>query len=363
MPQLDALRALAVISVAWAHWMPANYHFNLPFGIAGVQLFFVLSGYLITGILLRCRSDDDTEKPDAKPTDRFFAMRSFYARRFLRIFPLYYGVLVIALIANIANMRSEWGWHAAYLSNFYFYIQGAFTWPIGHFWSLAVEEQFYLVWPWAIVFLPYRWLKPLIVALIAIAPLFRMAGIFFATASQQKFVGTLPIGSLDALGAGALLALFGVSSSAGKQFAKVGLLVCLPLWIVLQIGHDLQGEVLGPIQQTVMILFFVWLIAKTAIGFEGWAGQLLTNPSLIYLGKISYGLYVLHNLAPIPLAAVVDWLRLPAGIYNHLFFRLLPLSIGTVAGASLSWFLYEKPLNDLKKYFPYKPRQIVKANE
>jgi len=143
MPQLDALRAFAVAGVAYFHWIPKKYHYSIPFW-AGVPLFFVLSGFLISSILIQCRHYGDP----------WFAMRAFYARRFLRIFPLFYSIIVAAYVLNLAPMRETVLWHVSYLSNFYFFFHQGWNGNVSHFWSLAVEEQFYLFWPAIVLFAP-----------------------------------------------------------------------------------------------------------------------------------------------------------------------------------------------------------------
>src|SRR5882757_1220817 len=130
--QLDGLRALSVAAVAWSHWraswLPKTY---IPWGELGVATFFVISGFLITGILLDHRTDGS----------RPLVLRQFYARRFLRIFPLFYAALIVALLLRADGMSETWHWHASYLSNIYFYLLG-WHGQMSHFWSLAVEEQF-----------------------------------------------------------------------------------------------------------------------------------------------------------------------------------------------------------------------------
>lgn len=136
MPELDGLRAIAVGAVLFAHFIPVKYHVSLPFGSAGVQLFFVLSGFLITSILLRSK-DVSLRK----------ALKNFYARRFLRIFPLYYLLLALCALTGWMSWQEDLPWHVFYLSNVYISQLG--HWPSvgGHLWSLSVEEQYYLVWP------------------------------------------------------------------------------------------------------------------------------------------------------------------------------------------------------------------------
>ena len=137
MPELDGLRAFAFAAVAVHHWRPRHFDFPL---VSGVHLFFVLSGFLITGILLDARTRNETSASQGVlPT-----LRAFYVRRFLRIFPLYYAALAIATWFDVAGLRQSWPWHASYLSNYQIFLKNDWIGLVGHFWTLAVEEQFYL---------------------------------------------------------------------------------------------------------------------------------------------------------------------------------------------------------------------------
>ncbi len=200
MKQLDGLRAMAVLAVLWTHYLPEEFWlFGIYWGGYGVRLFFVLSGFLITGILLKSRQYIIQGKQCS-----LFAIRQFYIRRFLRIFPLYYAILALAVLIAMPQVKEAIVWHISYLSNVYFALQGRFYGSAGHLWSLAVEEQFYLLWPWVILFLPRRWLLPTIIIFIGIAPLFR----FTSTVVGVNLVAiwVLTPGACDALCLGALLA-------------------------------------------------------------------------------------------------------------------------------------------------------------
>lgn len=128
--QIDSLRALAVTAVLYSHYAATQ---DTDVGVLGVRLFFVISGFLITRILLRARFG-------SPETPRGQILRSFYARRFIRIFPAYYSVILVLML--VPSVRPMIAWHALYATNFYMVLKDTYyLFPAGHFWSLAVEEQ------------------------------------------------------------------------------------------------------------------------------------------------------------------------------------------------------------------------------
>ncbi|MBT2375747.1 acyltransferase family protein [Pseudomonas fluorescens] len=189
----DELRAVAVIAVMFYHlgWTQFGY------GWAGVPFFFVISGFLITGILL--------DNKDSQPGNYFY---TFYARRCLRIFPLYYLYLfVIALwCAALGVQTSGWTHFLLYLQNYYLGANQFHLVPgmeLGHTWTLAVEEQFYMIWPFLIFFVGRHYLKPMIFFLITASVLSR-----FWIGENTSYVPFAPLTSnLDTLCLGALLAI------------------------------------------------------------------------------------------------------------------------------------------------------------
>jgi hypothetical protein len=167
MPQLDGLRAFAVAAVVVYHFVPGGWNFA---AYLGVKLFFTLSGFLITGILLKARETAETENQN-----RTNVLGRFYVRRFLRIFPLYYFVVTVAWVIDLEPTRKIIVWLLTYTLNIRMAWQGYYEASFAHFWSLAVEEQFYLVAPWLVLFLPKKWIKPALIAVIAIGPLYRLS--------------------------------------------------------------------------------------------------------------------------------------------------------------------------------------------
>ena len=356
MAQLDGLRTLAVVAVVWSHWVPHEFHFGLPWG-TGVQLFFVLSGFLITGILLDNRPDGDNAQPGAV----FLALRRFYARRFLRIFPLFYLVLVVAVVFNVDSIRAVWPWHFGYLSNVYYYLMGPDGFDhFGHFWSLAVEEQFYLVWPFLVLLLPRRALRWALFGLILVAPVFRAAISGIAPDPQKAHY--LPLSCLDALGIGALFALVirakGTPQISPRALARFCLWVGVPGTLV--VGYLMRAHLASPAVASAghlfMVLFYGWVVFTAANGFPGIVGRVLEWGPMVYLGRISYGLYVYHLFSELCLPTVYRWLHVAPSWEASVGFRLAVQTALTLAVAVVSWHVFEKPLNDLKRFFPYPKR-------
>jgi peptidoglycan/LPS O-acetylase OafA/YrhL len=341
MVQLDGLRALAVLAVLWSHWAPEQWKFGLPWG-TGVQLFFVLSGFLITGILLDHR---------ASGLERMRVWRSFYIRRALRIFPLFYLVLSLSLMIGLGNIRHTWMWHALYMSNFY-YFTGNSQDVFAHFWSLAVEEQFYLVWPFLILLLPVRILPGWIIFMIILAPISRI--ILAGCGYSDLVIRLLPSSCLDALGTGALLAWTKrFAADCGwnpRRVALLCLLSGLPTYVLAGV-FDVTGHApywMKTLGHTGMDLFYGWIVIEASVGFQGWIRRLLQSVTLTYIGRISYGIYVFHFFAPslfpdLPFEDTARGYALRLAAYATLTFLI----------AATSWRFYERPLNRLKTLVPY----------
>lgn len=165
--EFDGLRAIAVMAVLQRHFW-VNLLSVIDTGVFGVQLFFVLSGFLITGILL-----DSVSRVRDHGSSIREELKTFYLRRFLRIFPVYYLVLAVTALLGVPTVTEYFGWHALYLTNFLVIELGKLPNPSGVFWSLAVEEQFNLLWPAIVLLTPRRTLVPIMAALILLAIVFR----------------------------------------------------------------------------------------------------------------------------------------------------------------------------------------------
>jgi peptidoglycan/LPS O-acetylase OafA/YrhL len=348
MPQLDALRAFAVFAVLVVHFVghAPRWLMLIPWAACGVELFFVLSGFLITGILL------DSRKQIEAGVGAWWMLRQFYVRRFLRIFPLYYAVIVVGRIIQLNGFTETFGWNLAYLTNFYIVMKGEWIGAASHLWTLSVEEQFYLVWPWIVFFLPKRWLLPSFVGIFLFAIVYRAV----AFSWFGPWLNVTPFASFDCFGAGALLALAQRRDCEGhpglrRTLCLIGLSLGIPLLIIAVAGQFSPQSIPGRLgaMNLAMTFLFTPLISGAASGFAGLPGLILMQKPIRYMGKISYGIYIYH----VPVSWLIGnskWLNAVPRFIPHsaVFF------VVTLAVAALSWHLFERPINQLKRLFPYR---------
>jgi peptidoglycan/LPS O-acetylase OafA/YrhL len=315
MPQLDSLRAFAIGGVMITHTSVGFFVTRyLPVWL-GVQLFFVLSGFLITRILLR-----------GTPMATFVG--GFYIRRALRLFPLYYLVLAIVAIFS-AEVRDAWIYYSFYGANFW--VAANMKWGIlTHFWTLAVEEQFYIIWPFIVLFCSRRVLACVCVFLIVAAPIFR-----FAT---PPFAFVLLPGSFDALAFGSLLAVIGPQPPTLSRL----IIASLSLGLTIVFTHIHTPILSSALYLTLPLPFFFYLVSGAAREFGGVTGAVLSSPALRYIGRISYGLYVIH-------LPIYVWL-IPylTQLTKHASVASIIASATTIGLAALSWHYFEGPINRMR---------------
>jgi peptidoglycan/LPS O-acetylase OafA/YrhL len=368
LPALDGVRGLAILLVLTNNLYPERPSIRLDqlvetasnAGWIGVDLFFVLSGFLITGILL-----------DGKGAPNYF--RNFYARRFLRIFPLYYGVLLVllALVAwggigtpeERAHYLERQGWYWTYLVNLMtaWIGSGAAKFGTGPFWSLAVEEQFYLIWPLVVSLLPRRRLVSLslllLAAAVALRTTWRIAGL------NPEAMYLLTPARMDALAVGALLAVGARSSAVRDTLARGSpvvlgaagaLLLALAVWRGGLSAEDVAVQTAG---YTLIGLMFGSLIAVLVTGDRSpRLCRAFEMPPLRLLGRYSYGIYIFQGPVMFGLERSVPFVRtLPRVFGSQVPAALLVLvsaSALSIGLAMVSWHCYETRFLRLKHRFP-----------
>jgi peptidoglycan/LPS O-acetylase OafA/YrhL len=246
--------------------------------------------------------------------------------------------VVIGLLAVSRDADRHWPCYTFQIMNFCAATQSRWG-PAGHFWSLAAEEQFYLLWPLAVLFLNRRTLIAICWILIALAPIYRAAA---TSLTHDIYANTMLTGVMDCLAAGALLAL--APSAFPRRFMFAAGLIGCEL-AVLIFRFDTVSVLDNALSPTLLLPLLCWLVAGASQGFQGALGQLLSHPALRYIGRISYGMYVIHYFT-IPLLALV----LPASANPYL--RSLALGALTIILASLSWHFLERPINRMRDRLP-----------
>jgi peptidoglycan/LPS O-acetylase OafA/YrhL len=359
--QLDGLRFLAIFGVLIAHWIQWTIPYpllrNLPYG-TGVQLFFVLSGYLITKILLDFRLANARNG-----VGNANSIKAFYIRRTLRIFPIYYITIFFILFINFDNVRELFPWLVSYTINFK-HALGAGEGDLrsfSHFWSLAVEEQFYLFWTFVIVFTPERFLKQIILLFILGSLMLKFY--FGAFTSHGTDFSTLTIINMHSLGFGGIIAVISTYyKDAFFKFPswplKIALLLLIGIFLVVFDYFAQSGFSFYVLFWSEPLLIFIYGLAIIIViknGFKGVVKWFLENPVVVYLGKISYGMYILHLfMAPLYFNFISKYIYIP---YSDLGCFIIFFII-MVALSTLSWFAIEKPINNLKRYFGYTSEKV-----
>jgi peptidoglycan/LPS O-acetylase OafA/YrhL len=343
-PDLDGVRTLAVLMVIVHHWYKGSFYYLHLGGAMGVALFFVLSGYLITNILLNQKEAflSGTAK------ERIKILKTFYIRRTLRIFPIYYLYISVLVALGIGSCREIWPWLYGYAYNFLlFFTDNWHSGYVEHLWSLAIEEQYYLIWPALLLIWPSSRLWWLIIGFIGISMAFK-AGLYLRHPDSQY--SKFPLCQFDGFGIGSALALW---LREGRK-VRFGWILWISLWVIsiLPKWQVIHFHGLSFIGQVVPFYYAgcAFLIYQAISGTKGIAAIFFRSPLVLYLGKVSYGLYLYHLFVP----DLVIHLIFKSGIaYPPYWVLWILYSTVTLLITSLSWFIIEKPINRLKDRFAY----------
>ena len=369
--ELDGLRGLAILGVVL-------FHLHLPglsLGWAGVQLFFVISGYLITRILLESKGQP-------------YYFRNFYIRRSLRIFPIYYLVLIGTFVL-LAVTRTDSPLHALFagptanpwqLLPYYLtytqtipQIQSQYTdLPfLTHTWTLAIEEQFYWIWPFAVLFLNRKAFITLALTLFFVAICTRMVALVLASDNPFVMVGILPA-QVESLAAGALVAVAvtaGLGRNALGRAGWIALAAGSALLVALIVRSGMSGfwepatwaeKPQNVFLLTSLALLFAGVVALAVAGSR-WTA-VFKHPVLARVGRMSYGIYLYHAFAFLAIDALVQsvqhdvpWWDTPLGAAEQLGLGAAKIAL-TYTVAAISWRFVEVPLVSLKDRFTKRAR-------
>ena len=347
--QLDGLRAIAVIGVMLSHWVFLPFIKKLGLGFWGVNLFFVLSGFLITEILLKQIHRKDSTKN---------ILMSFYLKRSLRIFPIYYLIVALAYIFNLDGSREITEYTLTYTLNFYNAISGNEGSYLSHLWSLCVEEQFYLIWPFLLLLVNRKYHLHMIISIIFASVGFRFVLTLAEVNNYSIYNYRIMPASLDALGLGALIAYLKLFKQQTLrkilQFQLVPI-IALSAYIFLSFSNSfhLLSETLLRFSISVCCFF---IVGKAVFGFSNTFGKLLEVSFIQHLGRISYGLYLYHLLVSTFLEKNIREIAsgnlpafLPEIVRYNLYIIEVPINFSfTFLIAMLSYRFIETPFLRLK---------------
>jgi peptidoglycan/LPS O-acetylase OafA/YrhL len=350
MPHLDGVRAVAVTAVLLEHWgsgLPEPIRTivqTLDTSLWGVECFFVLSGFLITLILLK-----DKETSASIPT----ALGHFYTRRVLRIFPAYYLILFLMLFFTGESGGAIFI-HGLYLTNLYGSVHNEWLQPGGHFWSLALEEQFYLLWPLIVLTLPIRKLAVISIALCIVAPASRLL-IYLFIGEHHLAIFMFPTTALDLLCFGSLIAIVKHESSAldfrrySQILTRVGLAALIVYLAVVFLARDsLFFAVFG---RTISAILFGAFVVNAANGFSGITAKTLGSPMVIWFGMVSYGVYIIHPFIPEIYRELGSYLGFDMSLWGVYYIRYPIMFLAMLAVVALSYYFFERPIRNLKRQF------------
>jgi peptidoglycan/LPS O-acetylase OafA/YrhL len=340
-PQLDGLRGLAALIVVAHHFWDGSVRWDPTHGRIGVDLFFLLSGFLITRNLILSK---------ASPTNtRGAILRRFHVRRIIRIIPLFYMTLTFAWLLHWEKPSAGLWWHYAFLSNVLFIRLGRITEAGGHLWALAVEQQFYLFWPFIVLWVPGRHLMKASIAMVVLGTFTRFFGGLAGWTPMT--IDFMTPGSFETLGMGALLACWmrereETPERTSRWITSIGLAGLLLAGLPWTMPSENSRHWIMLFSTELSRAFLLtWIIGQAVWGFPGWIGEALQSTPARALGNWSYGIYLSHNffMGGFKVAGK-PW----GGLSLHLT-QVIGASLATLLWSIACYAYFEKPLLDWSK--------------
>ncbi len=339
LPQIDGLRGIAILAVILHHF-GCNPPGWADWGPLGPSVFFLLSGYLITLSLWKLQ-----DKAGTSGWHFGRLLMEFHARRIFRLLPVVLVLLAIGCLLGLKEYRETWTWHATFLTNFLLVKTNQWVGSLSHLWSLSLQEQFYLLWPLVLV-VPRSVFPAAMIAVVFGAAAFRF-GCIVTGASEFSRWFLLP-SSLDAFAVGGLVAWMlryqKIDFMRAKRLALPLCVIALSSLAFSRYLRFLPGS--NPATSMVEVfecVFFVWLLLRLVAVPNSLPSRALAFEPLIFVGKVSYGIFVFHALV----ATLISPLLVDIGLTGRgsFFPRIMILVAASIAVAAVSWHLLEQPLN------------------
>lgn len=339
---LNGIRALAVFFVILSHRFPQGHVIHtFPLGSYGVDIFFVLSGFLISRSLF-----SQIIANNEGIVSKQIILKSFFYKRCLRIFPIYYLLLLFMYLSSgvIGNQFKENVlWYLFYSSNYLNFFENRWFGSLAHFWSLSVEEQFYIFWPLLLLFVFKKRILMLIFSLVIVGTIYP-----FLLDGKSSI---LTLACVNAFAIGALLAYVEIINPNYKYiFIKTLKIVFLPVLILVFLHHVVLNipyfsERLAISIIAVAIISYCLYNSKSFL-----VTNILGNKILNFIGVISYGIYLYHNVVP----KYWSWglrkmnITTPSLKYQFSYFEFFIQTIFIIGISYLSWIIIERPILKLK---------------
>ena len=355
---LDTLRALAVFFVIVEHWGPffgdhtTKQYLKIALledGQFGVNLFFVLSGFLITSILLNEKLKNTNHR-------HLPIIKNFFIRRVLRIFPIYYIFIFACLLLQYDTVPRDIGYYLTYTSNLLPYRSNMVN-VLSHTWSLSVEEQFYIIWPWIIIFVNWKYIKHILVTAVFLGIISKFLVMFV----WHHTYPVLVINCFDSFGIGGIYAYMRLNRDRCRKFDR-SFIIIFPFmlfmaWRMSSFGGSALGIIYALTLNSIIALALIMFVLNNKS--EWMRRYILENRVLNFVGRISYGVYLYHYTLGrvfdnMVLKYTATHTSLPSIVSNFYFLYCVKLILLIIL-CWMSFVLIEQPILKLKKRFEYSP--------